>query len=304
MESTEHDVSGRALRFAVKKVPNKWMRLSPGDFEKKYPDSSERPWYDMAFVKHLNSIGFAHACSLIGIFTDEHHTYLTLELCTEGDLFSWCDREPTQPGKEREDVMRPLVTQLFSAVRFIHNVGIAHRDLSLENILLTRATDDRQLIKIIDFGMATLERFPLNERRGKKSYQAPEMHSTSIRYDAFLSDVFALGATVFSMSVKDYPWMATMVDGCQLFNFVCQHGLMKLFQKRKLREGNGEYLSQVLSSSLMDFLSAALALKPSDRATCGEACYQEAGEARRSVWDLPWLQAADVAADAAANEAK
>jgi serine/threonine protein kinase len=302
MESTEHDVSESAVRFAVKKVPNKWMRLSPRDFETKYPESSERPWYDMAFVKHLNSMGFAHVCSFIGIFADEQHTYLTLELCDDGDLFSWCDREPSRPGLEREDVIRPFAKQLFSAVRFIHNVGIAHRDLSLENVLLTSAADGGQLIKIIDFGMATLERFPLNERRGKKSYQAPEMHLTSMRYDAFLSDVFAVGVTVFCMSVKDYPWMATMPNACQLFRFVCQHGLMKLFQKRKLREGKGEYLSQVLSPSLMDFLSAVLALMPLDRATCGEACYQEAGEARRSAWDLQWLQAADVAIGALANE--
>ena len=103
------DSSGNTHRIAVKKMPNKWMRNSAKEFKSKYPSATERPWYDMAFVKSLNSMGFTHVCKLIDIFRDEKHSYVAIEFCTEGDLFAWSDRE-SSPGSKRETAMRPLVS--------------------------------------------------------------------------------------------------------------------------------------------------------------------------------------------------
>lgn len=76
----------------------------------------------------------------------------------EGDLFEWCFR-PTvpAPGVEREAHMRPIVAQLLVAVRWLHGLGIAHRDLSLENVLLEDSGAELR-VKLIDFGMATMKR--------------------------------------------------------------------------------------------------------------------------------------------------
>jgi serine/threonine protein kinase len=291
MESAAPDLSGGVVRLAVKKMPTKWVRKSADDFKEKYPKASERPWHDMAFVKSLNSLDFPHVCKLVGIFRDEKDTYVATELCTEGDLFGWCDCEPA-PGKAREVVTQPLVKQICFAVKFIHIAGIAHRDLSLENILLTRTSGDQLQIKLIDFGQGSLGRFHLKEVRGKQSYQAPEMHSETDAYDAFLTDTFAIGVVVFGMSLRDYPWISTKRGACQLYEFYHANGFADLLGKRKLRQQTGNvplYLSDVMSKPLVDLLVAMLALEPSGRATCGEPCYQEAGESRRAVWDMEWL---------------
>jgi len=290
MESAASDLSGGVVRVAVKKMPTKWMRKSADDFKAKHPTSSERPWHDMAFVKSLHSLDFPHVCKLVGIFRDEKHTYVATELCTEGDLFGWCDCEPA-PGKAREAVTRPLVKQICFAVKFVHSAGIAHRDLSLENILLTRTSGDQLQIKLIDFGQGSLGRFH-KKVWGKQLYQAPEMHLDTKAYDAFLTDTFAIGVVVFSMSVRDYPWTSTKRGGCQHYEFYRANGFADLLGKRKLRPRTGTaplYLSEVMSKPLVDLLGAMLALEPSVRATCGEPCYQEAGESRRSVWDMEWL---------------
>jgi len=273
------------IQIAVKRMPTRWVRVGPKEFKEHYPTASERPWHDIGFVKSLNKRGFPHVCDLIGIFRDDANTFVAVALANQGDLFAWCDVDP-RPGRAREVVMKPLVTQIFGAVRWIHACGIAHRDLSLENILLNR--DDTGLnIKIIDFGMGTLKRWCLKEVRGKQSYQAPEMHG-DVEYDGYLTDGFALGVVVFAMAVQDYPWISTKRNTCQLFEYVSTFGFEKLLERRKLRKGNGERLIEVLSEPLVELLLGLLTMNPPDRACLGEPQF-EAEKARPSIWDKKWM---------------
>ena len=59
------------------------------------------------------------------------------------------------------------------AVRFMHGHLICHRDLKLENILVS----DRNRVKIIDFGFSirTQEDVPLKIFCGTSSYMSPEI---------------------------------------------------------------------------------------------------------------------------------
>jgi serine/threonine protein kinase len=172
-------------------------------------------------------------------------------------------------------------------VRTLHDMGIAHRDLSLENILLTDLGGGEMRIRIIDFGMATLHRTCKKEVRGKQSYQAPEMHSES-QYDAFMADGFALGVVLFAMAVQDYPWTSTKRNACQLFEYITAFGFQKFLKKRKLRKGNGEHLSEVFSPELAELLEGLLQADAANRLTLGESCY----EARKSIWDMTWISKA------------
>lgn len=271
-------------KMAVKRMPNRWVREGPIEFNEQYPTASERPWVDIGLVRYLNSIQYPYACQLFGVFRDDETTYVAAALATQGDLFSWCDRDP-KPGPAREAVMLPVVGQIFVAVRWLHDLGVAHRDLSLENILLTEAEGTQQ-VKLIDFGMATVNRICKKEVRGKQSYQAPEMHGSDA-YDAFLADEFALGVSIFAMAVQDYPWTSTKKGSCQLFEYISTFGLMKFLKKRKLRKGS-EHLSEVMSPELIQMIDCMLQLDPSTRLCLGEACFS--GEARRSVWDEVWIQ--------------
>lgn len=270
-------------KFAVKRMPNRWVREGDREFNEQYPTASERPWVDIGLVRYLNTIQYPYACELIGVFRDEENTYVTVSLATQGDLFSWCDRDP-RPGPAREAVMLPIVGQIFTAVRWLHDLGVAHRDLSLENILLTDNGGSQQ-VKLIDFGMSTTQRVCKRELRGKQSYQAPEMHGPE--YDAFLADEFALGVVLFAMAVQDYPWTSTKKNSCQLFEYISTFGLMKFLKKRKLRKGT-EHLSDVLSTELAQLIDSMLQLEPGNRLCLGESCFS--GEARRSVWDEVWIQ--------------
>ena len=68
-----------------------------------------------------------------------------LEFAEGGDALHYVQSS----GALAEDQARTWSIQVASAVTYMHDLGIAHRDLKLENLLLTA---DRRIIKICDFG--------------------------------------------------------------------------------------------------------------------------------------------------------
>lgn len=273
---------------AVKRMPNKWVRAGPQDFNSTYASASEKPWADIAVVWMLNKRKFPFACEHLGIFRDSELTYVVTSLASEGDLFSWCDRDP-KPGLAREKLIHPIAVQIFSGVRWLHELGIAHRDLSLENVLLNQEgqePDVRYRVKIIDFGMVTLARSCLKEIRGKPSYQAPEMH-LDVEYDTFLADSFACGVILFAMAAQDYPWTSTKPNTCQLFEYVSQNGLYKFLQKRKLRKGGPAQLAEVFSQPYLELVEGLTRHDQKLRFGFGETTGPSSKQT--SVWDLRWL---------------
>mmetsp|Transcript_56724 Transcript_56724/g.159221 ORF Transcript_56724/g.159221 Transcript_56724/m.159221 type:complete len:366 (+) Transcript_56724:116-1213(+) len=287
----EDSAGGKMM--AVKRMPSRWVQSGPKEFEEHYPAASEKPWHDLGFLHRLQAIHFPYVCDLYGVFRSQDETLVATSFCQEGDLSAWCDSDGVPaPGPAREAHMMPLVAQIFSAVRWLHNLGIAHRDISLENILLAGPSEGAR-VKIIDFGLATLTRTFSSELSVKASYRPPEMH-LGVEVDAFLVDVFAAGVVTFAMAAQDYPWLCTKPGNCQLFDCVRESGLQAFLNKRRLRRGNGEHLSEVFSPALVEVLQALLDFQPERRGCVGELAFQDdvQGGLRSSVWDLAYLSGA------------
>jgi hypothetical protein len=273
---------------AVKAMPSKWVTSGPQAFSIKYPKSKELPWQDIAMIKKLSSQKCPYTCDFLGVFRDDKKTYVAMSLAMHGDLLAWCDQAPP-PGHMREMMMLPIAGQVMSAVRWLHDVGVAHRDLSLDNILLDGT--DAQQVKLIDFGMISLQRQCKREKRGKRPYQSPEMHIEHEYYDAYLADTFALGVVIFYMACGDYPWMSTKRGTSRCFDLADTYGFQKLLEWRLLRNGGRKHLAEVFSPSMVELLQGLLEIDPSARFVLGESCWDEDGGApRHSVWKTRWLQ--------------
>jgi len=278
MRDTKHD-----RLVAVKQMPTRWVRKSHAEFVVEHPSETELPWQDVGCVRYLNSVGYPFGCDLLGVYRDEEFTFVVTSLATEGDLFAWCE-SGFPPGPDRERAILPIVRQIFEGIRALHDLGISHRDLSLENCLLTKDGPDGELrLRIIDFSMASTSRMFQYCVRGKASYQAPELHLEE-KYDGFLSDAFSVGVTIYAMILKDYPWLSTRPGGCKCFEYVRKNGLRTYCQKRKLRNSSAK-VADFLSEPLQSLLEGLLCLDPEKRLTLGEAAF---GNSRRSVWDEPW----------------
>lgn len=279
----------RGFQTAVKRMPNAWMTESPVAFAKLHPTSTEKPWTDVAIVQALNMQGCAFVCELLGVFVDDEFSYVVSSFASGGDLFSWSSDSPLK-GHEREAALVPMLVQVVTAVRQLHNFGVAHRDLSPENILIDRegSADGVPQMKLCDFSMATADRFcPASEARGKLPCQGPEMHHAMDGYDSFLSDVFGLGVVVFSCFFRMYPWNATKAGKCRLFDRVAERGVASWFAHQSVPRDKTKKFADLVSPGFREVLTGMLDFNPALRLTLGERCYEGA---RPSIWDSKWAK--------------
>jgi serine/threonine protein kinase len=72
--------------------------------------------------------------------------YIVSELCSNGEAFDFVQ----DAGGLKDHYARTMFKQLCSAVKFVHDKNIAHRDLKLENCFL----DKNVVLKLADFGLA------------------------------------------------------------------------------------------------------------------------------------------------------
>lgn len=271
---------------AVKQMPNSWMQSSHEEFLRVHPKQTELPWQDIGCTRFLNNAGYKYASHLYGVFRNATDTFVVSSFARGGDLFGVAEAGPSA-GPGRETAFAPLVIQICYALKVLHDLGIVHRDISLENVLSTGvpATNGQPAVQIIDFGMASTGRRFKDCTRGKASYEAPEMHNAG-EYDAFLSDTFAVGVVVYAMLLCDYPWMSTKPGRCKCFEYVKQFGLRKYCAKRCVR-GSTAKVDSVTPEPLMQLLEGLLSIDPAKRLTLGEKQWTEK---RKSIWDTTWVK--------------
>ena len=105
--------------------------------------------------------------------------------------------------------LKKIIRQLLFAVKSLHDIGIAHRDLKLDNIMFTD-NNGKPEIRVIDFGLS--KSFDPNDKitakfdslTGTAHYLAPQVIKG--QYDE-KCDIWALGVITYQLfSGGDYPF--------------------------------------------------------------------------------------------------
>lgn len=120
-------------------------------------------------IHHHRQLHHPHVTQLFEVIATENNIWLVTELCSGGELFDYL----AEKGRLSEEETRVFFGQLCLAVAYVHEKGIVHRDLKLENVLL----DERCRVKLGDFGFTReFERGVFLETFcGTTGYASPEM---------------------------------------------------------------------------------------------------------------------------------
>lgn len=276
------DLANGGRQVCVKQTSLTWS------FAPVRPKAPDRPWHEVAILGQLSEEKCQWVSELYGVFMDGEHLYVVTSWAVRGDLFAWSAAQKEQPGPRREALVAPLAVQVVLAAQHLHGMGLAHRDISPENLVLDEAADGELRVRLIDFGMATFSRWARgSEVAGKVSYRAPEMQLAEA-YDTLAADAFAVGVTIFLVSANDYPWLSTKRGVCESFTLASDRGFSEWLATRRLR--GGRRLSDVFSQQLVQVLRGLLHFEREVRLTLGEPGIVDASSPRRaSVCECRWL---------------
>jgi len=130
---------------------------------------------------------------------DSKGLFIAMERPSPGmDLFDFNDKH----GPLSETAAREFFRQIVEIVKACAEVGVVHRDIKEENILVDL---NAGRLKLIDFGSAALiEESPYSEFMGTPEHAPPECFLG--QYEAIPSTVWTLGIVLYAMVNGDIPY--------------------------------------------------------------------------------------------------
>ena len=252
-------LQGKQGYFAAKKI-NKIQADQPGNA--KYLRDG------LLILKKLRH--HRNIIKLVDCKETNNNFYIVMELCNGGSLKDCLKKYQEKTGKPfTEEIVQYLMRQIIDVMKYAHSLGIIHRDLKLDNILVkfNNESDKNNLemmkatIKIIDFDCSTY----MNESNlvytgiGTPISMAPtvlnnyyKMGINNIGYNE-KADVWSLGTLCYEMLIGKSAFDAQTVQ--ELVNKVL----------------NGSYkVPTSLSKEAISFLNAMLQIKSENRFSCEE----------------------------------
>ncbi|HEV7556852.1 MAG TPA: protein kinase, partial [Kofleriaceae bacterium] len=165
----------------------------------------------------LAKVGSPYIANFIDLNEDRGLHYLVLELVTGGSVVAALARQTKLP----ERLALAIVADACRALVEPHRLGIVHRDVKPDNMMLVRAgieledAPTGQLVKLGDFGIARVVEEASSAKDGTREgtvlgtpeYMAPEQCQGAAVTPA--TDVYALGCCVFSLIAGRPPFPVT-----------------------------------------------------------------------------------------------
>ncbi|CCG25691.1 Cmk1 calcium/calmodulin-dependent protein kinase II [Candida orthopsilosis Co 90-125] len=219
----------------------------------------------------LSQISMSHPriLSLFDYFETSNSFYFVTDLAEGGDLFNKIVYD-SPGGKIEPSTAREIVTQLISAVSYLHSNSIVHRDIKPENILFSSHNSNEILLG--DFGLARVLKphQKLHDMSGTLSYMAPEMFNREKGY-SFPVDVWAIGVCVYFMLCGYMPFDCETDDETK----------DAIMNKKYLFEPPDYWVD--VPESAKDFILSCFETSPESRPTSNELVNDHSDDIARST---------------------
>ena len=186
------DLSQGARPFAVKVIRE---------------ELSSDPAVRQRFVNEAAIVDQLHHPNIIRIFERGEHDgklFIAMELLNGPSLADVIKRGEAVPVPDLLDIM----SQLADALAKIHSKGIVHRDLKPENVVLVEDDGRKNVVKLLDFGLATSHSLTRLTQTGMIlgtiSYLPPEQITD--RSVTAASDLYSLGVVAYELLTLEKPF--------------------------------------------------------------------------------------------------
>jgi serine/threonine-protein kinase len=155
-------------------------------------------------ARAANRVDHAHIIDIHDIGeTEEGELYLVMEYLVGTSLSSELARGPMLLSRGVD-----ILEQMCAALARAHDLGVVHRDLKSDNILLLNRGGRKDLVKILDFGLAHLAMDPRLAPKGAvfgtPEYMSPEQARGEEAIPQ--SDLYSLGVLFFEMLTGQLPF--------------------------------------------------------------------------------------------------
>lgn len=135
---------------------------------------------------------------------DKFSSYIIMEYCKFGDIFTHMEIHNNFSEKDS----KIIIYQISQAIKYCHSKNIVHRDIKLENILISNV--DPLTVKLADFGLSYIKRteiIKLRIKAGTTYYIPPEMFIGNglYKYNEKI-DIWSLGVVLYMLLSGDPPF--------------------------------------------------------------------------------------------------
>jgi serine/threonine protein kinase len=153
-------------------------------------------------AKNLARLVHPNIVAVHQVFEDNGTAYMALDYIEGRDLLEAINDGSSQFAPD--EVVR-MTEKLLSAVKFIHENGMLHRDISPDNVLINRTGEPI----LIDFGAAREDVAqagrPMTTMRIVKDGYSPQEFYVAGSAQGPYSDLYALGATLYHLITREAP---------------------------------------------------------------------------------------------------
>ena len=166
---------------------------------------------------------------------NEKYIYIIMEYCKYGDLRYFLKGKPISEFKTQI-----IMKQLISALKYLYNNKVFHRDLKPQNILVS----SKCIIKITDFGLAKkeIEENKLSETIcGSPIYMAPEIIKKK-KYNN-KADIWSIGIIFYELLTGKNPYNVRNFD--DLVDFINKKNI-KIPKNLMITDSGRDLLSKLL----------------------------------------------------------
>eukprot|EP00419_Tripos_fusus_P052323 CAMPEP_0172808926 /NCGR_PEP_ID=MMETSP1075-20121228/7961_1 /TAXON_ID=2916 /ORGANISM="Ceratium fusus, Strain PA161109" /LENGTH=386 /DNA_ID=CAMNT_0013648119 /DNA_START=151 /DNA_END=1311 /DNA_ORIENTATION=+ len=270
---------GMHMFIATRKHDGEEVVLKVRDKRKSFKNNEEeRTWFHTT-ERQLNLPKMDNVAELYAVMETPQRYYVVMERVRGQDLFEHAVRQ----GCVQHVDARTMVRQILFALQDMHRAGRIHKDVKLENVMVT--TDPQPKcdfgtgnghvstagVKLIDFDTVEDWRPSMSKSKlvqGTDGYIAPEAYSGEY---SPASDIYGAGVIMYRLLTGRFPWRASIFDDLPGENWVGSPAMKRIQDRLRLEKIDFARAPLDRCVEAADLCSAMLHVEPQQRPSIAKA---------------------------------